>query len=206
MGHEAGLDCLLDPADCLVCAQYMLAGIDLDPECCYYYLGEELAPGGYAWVFPKGRRTANVGLGVQADCAQTTALDYLMRFIEHQDWLKQGSPVSLIAGNVPVGVPNYPLATDGFMLVGDAARQADPLTGGGIANAMLAGHLAGQVAVRAIEQGDVSGGMLANYQRLWEEGRGREMERHYRVKSRFSAGERCSSSFVRAFAVAAVGK
>jgi digeranylgeranylglycerophospholipid reductase len=206
LGEGVGLDCLLDPADCLVCAQYMLAGIDLDPECCCYYLGEELAPGGYAWVFPKGPGKANVGLGVQADCARATALEYLVRFIEQHLWLEQGSPVSLITGNVPVGIPSYPIIRDGFMLVGDAARQADPLTGGGLANAMVAGELAGRVAAQAVEQHDVSRSILGNYQRLWQEGRGRQMERNYRLKSRFSPAERCSPSFVRAFAVAAVGK
>jgi uncharacterized protein VirK/YbjX len=57
-----------------------------------------------------------------------------------------------------------------------------------------------------VEQHDVSRSILGNYQRLWQEGRGRQMERNYRLKSRFSPAERCSPSFVRAFAVAAVGK
>ncbi|HJX38607.1 MAG TPA: geranylgeranyl reductase family protein [Anaerolineae bacterium] len=206
LGEWAGVDCLLRPSDCLVCAQYLLAGIDLDPECCYYYLGEDLAPGGYAWVFPKGSNKANVGLGVQADLGQAPALDYLLRFIEQHAWLAQGSPVSLITGNVPVGIPHYPIVRDGLMLVGDAARQADPLTGGGIANAMLAGQLAAQAAAHALEQGDTSETLLGEYERRWREGRGRQMERHYRLKEHFSAADRCSTSFVRAFAVATVGK
>lgn len=206
LGQWAGLNCLLRPSDCLVCAQYLLAGISLDPECCYYYLGEELAPGGYAWVFPKGPNKANVGLGVQADLAQAPALEYLSRFIEGQAWLEEGSPVSLITGNVPVGVPHFPIVSGGLVLVGDAARQADPLTGGGIANAMVAGRLAGDAAAHALEHRDTSPTMLAEYERGWREGRGRQMERHHRLKERFSAADRRSTSFLRAFAVATVGK
>jgi digeranylgeranylglycerophospholipid reductase len=206
VGQWAGLDCRLRSSDCLVCAQYMLTGIDLDPQCCYYYLGQGLAPGGYAWVFPKGDRSANVGVGLQADLADTSALDYLLRFISEQPWLEQGSPVTLITGNVPVGVAAGHIVTDGLMLVGDAARQADPLTGGGIANAMIAGQLAAEVAVNAVEQGNASSEILAEYQRLWTEARGRKMERNARLKGRFSAAERSSQGFLRAFAVATVGK
>jgi flavin-dependent dehydrogenase len=71
---------------------------------------------------------------------------------------------------------------------------------------MLAGRLAAEAATHALEQGDTSKTMLAEYQKRWQEGRGRQMERHYTLKKRFSAADRCSNSFVRAFAVAAVGK
>lgn len=206
VGQWAGLDCLLRPSDCLVCAQYMLSGIDVDPQCCYYYLGESLAPGGYAWVFPKGDRSANVGLGVQADVADSSAREYLLRFIEGQPWLAEGSPVTLITGNVPVGVAAGAIVCDGLMLVGDAARQADPLTGGGIANAMLAGRLAAEVAAKAVEEGDVSADTLLEYEKRWQENRGRKMERNHRLKRRFTPAERTSKGFVRAFAVATVGK
>ena len=178
----------------------------MDPECCLYYLGTDLAPGGYAWVFPKGEHRANVGLGVQADLAQASAMEYLERFIDQHSELDRGSPVTLIVGSVPVGIARGSIVTDGLMLVGDAARQADPLTGGGIANAMLAGRLAAEVAAQAVEEGDASAGTLKEYERHWQEGRGRQMQRNYRLKKRFSAAGRASHAFQRAFAVATAGK
>ncbi len=180
--------------------------IELDPNCCYYYLGEDVAPGGYAWIFPKGEGKANVGLGVQADLAALPALEYLHRFIARHPFLEQGSSVTLITGNVPVGVPPADIVSNGVMLIGDAARQADPLTGGGIANAMVAGRLAAEVAAEAVEAGDTSTGFLKEYERRWREARGRKMERNYHLKKRFPAAERSSRAFLRAFAVATVGK
>ena len=50
----AGLDVQLPLGDTLVCARYPLAGIEIDPTCTYYTISHELAPGGYAWIFPKG--------------------------------------------------------------------------------------------------------------------------------------------------------
>jgi len=206
VGQWNGLDCVLRPCDCLVCAQYLLAGIDVDPECCDYYLGAELAPGGYAWAFPKGDHVANVGLGVQADLAQRSALEYLHRFIERYPQLEQGSPVTLIAGNVPVGIAKGAIVANGLILVWDAARQADPITGGGIANAMVAGRLAAEVSAQAVEEGDTSATTLREYERRWAESRGRKMQRNYRLRTRFSAADRCSHAFQRAFAVSLAGK
>ncbi len=205
VGPWAGLDTTLPLRDTMACAQYLLAGIEIDPACCCYYIGQEVAPGGYAWVFPKGEGKANVGLGIQADLSADSALSYLTRFIESQPHLAQGSPVTLVVGGVPVGPPLPRLVASGLMLVGDAARQVDPLTGGGIANAMMAGHLAAEVASQAIAAGDTSAEALALYERRWMAGRGRKMARNYRLKERFGPGERTSPGFLRVFAVAVGG-
>ena len=205
VGLWAGLDTTLTLRDTMACAQYLLAGIEIDPACCYHYIGQEVAPGGYAWVFPKGESKANVGLGVQADVAADSALDYLIRFIESQPHIAQGSPVTLVVGGVPVGPPLPRLVTSGLMLVGDAARQADPLTGGGIANAMIAGRLAAEVAAQAIAAGDTSAEALSLYEERWMASRGRKMARNYRLKERFGPDERTSPDFLRVFMVAVGG-
>ena len=205
VGPWAGLDTALPLRDTMACAQYLLAGIEIDPACCYYYVGQEVAPGGYAWVFPKGEGKANVGLGVQADLAADSALNCLTRFIESQPHLAQGSPVTLVVGGVPVAPPLPRLVTSGLMLVGDAARQVDPLTGGGVANAMMAGRLAAEVAAQAIAAGDTSAEALALYEERWMAGRGRKMARNYRLKERFGPDERSSPNFLRVFAVAMGG-
>ena len=204
VGRWAGLDTHLPLKDAMTCAQYLLAGIEIDPACTSYYVGYELAPGGYAWVFPKGNGKANVGLGVQADLLSDpdTALVYLKRFIAARPALAQGYPVTLVAGNAPVALPPAPMVTDGLMLVGDAARQVDPLTGGGIVNAMAAGRMAAEVAAAAIAAGDTSAGFLGRYEERWRQGVGRKMRRNYRLREKFPPEARTDERFVRAFALA----
>ena len=202
VGVWAGLDTTLPLQDQMACAQFLLAGIDIDPQCTYYYLDGELAPGGYAWVFPKGERRANVGLGVEAAATSSPALELLTRFVEKHTWLAKGSPVTLVAGGVPVGLPPARIVTHGCMLVGDAARQADPLTDGGIANAMTAGTLAGAAAAEAIAAGDVSQEALQCYEQAWAAGPGRQMVRNYRLRQRFPASERMNERLVGVFAMA----
>lgn len=207
VGRWAGLETALPLRDTMTCAQYLLAGVDVDPTCCSYFIGEEVAPGGYAWVFPKGEGRANVGLGVQADrlAEPEMALACLHRFIESRPRLARGSPVTLVSGAVPVALPPRRLVADGLMLVGDAARQVDPLTGGGIANGMAAGRLAAEVAAEAIARGDVSAEGLAGYAVRWAEGPGEKMARHARWRERFPPGMRTSRNFLRIFAVAVAG-
>jgi digeranylgeranylglycerophospholipid reductase len=206
VGTWAGLDTGLPLRDTMVCAQYLLAGIDWDPSCLGFWIDEDVAPGGYAWIFPKGEGRANVGLGLQADLSGRTALSFLDRFVERERFLAEGSPLTLVAGNVPVALPCPALVADGLILVGDAARQVDPLTGGGIVNAMRAGRMAAQVGARALESGDTSTRGLAAYQEYVEQGMGRRLARNYRLRERFPPGRRTNRSFVRLFAVASGGK
>jgi digeranylgeranylglycerophospholipid reductase len=221
VGRWAGLPLGLPLGDAMVCAQYLLAGIDIDPGCNSYSVGFELAPGGYAWVFPKGEGKANVGLGVQADLwegaalppgqagktglGQSTVLGYLTRFIESQPCLEKGCPVTLVAGNVPVATCPAQIVKDGLMVVGDAARQVDPLTGGGILNAMHAGKLAATVALEALAAGDTSSSFLSRYPQQWQCSLGHKNLRNYRLRVKFPPEQRADQRFIRAFALAAAG-
>jgi digeranylgeranylglycerophospholipid reductase len=206
VGTWAGLDTQLPLEDTMTCAQYLLSGVDWDPTCLGYWIDEEIAPGGYAWVFPKGEGRANVGLGIQADLGQETALSCLTRFVEREPALGQGSPVNLVTGNVPASLPCRKLVGDGLMLVGDAARLVDPLTGGGIVNAMVSGRLAAQVAAEALDKGDTSAQGLAPYRHKVEAIMGRQLARNYRLRERFPPDRRATRNFLRIFAVATGGK
>ncbi len=216
VGRWAGLPLQLPLEDTMVCAQYLLAGIEIDPACNQFMLGPDLAPGGYAWVFPKGENKANVGLGVQANLWERAAgkftpqgegavLGYLTRFIEAQRSLAQGAPVTLVAGNVPVGPSSTRMVADGLMVVGDAARQVDPLTGGGIINAMTAGKMAALAAVEAVAAGDSTAAFLSRYEAAWQAAGGRKNQRSYRLRTKFAPEHRVEEHFVRAFALAAGG-
>ena len=219
VGRWAGLDVQLPLPDTMVCAQYLLASVNVDPTCTAYTISHEAAPGGYAWVFPKGEGRANVGLGVQADLwpevskpfssdaagavGEGTALSFLTRFIEARPALAQGYPVTFMAGNVPVALSPSRVVTDGLMLVGDAARQVDSLTGGGIINAMTAGRLAAQAATEAVASGDTSARFLSRYEEQWQRSVGHKLQRNYRLRDRFAPTQRTDERFVRAFALAA---
>lgn len=177
VGRWAGIDTTCKPHDVDTCVQYLMNGIDIDPEYCDFYLGKQIAPRGYAWVFPKGTDSANVGIGIGGNIDGEIAVDYLNRFVE-KEFL--GASVSaMVVGCVPVAGALSSFVRDGLMIVGDAARQNDPMSGGGIINSMIAGQIAGEVAGKSIWNGNVSHRKLVEYEKRWNKQIGRTF-RHLR--------------------------
>ena len=181
-----GMDTAVPMAELETCAQYLMTGIDIDPSLTVFYLGNEVAPEGYVWVFPKGERRANVGIGISGKKSGDghRARDYLDTFVRRH--FPEGKVIELIVGGVSVCRPLACTVADGLIVIGDAARLSDPITGGGIYNAMYTGDLAGKVAADCIRRGDVSREALMVYDRTWRESpMGKAIERNYKIKEFF---------------------
>jgi digeranylgeranylglycerophospholipid reductase len=184
VGRWAGIDTSLKPSDMETCVQYLMSGVNIDQEYCQFYVGKEIAPCGYIWIFPKGGNMANVGIGILgSESGQKRAVDYLNNFVKNN--LPNASIIEIDYGGVPVRGSIERTIANGFMLVGDAARQSDPLTGGGIINAMDAGEIAGEVAYNAISSGDVSVKKLQEYEDRWRETIGKAIDNSLIVKDTF---------------------
>jgi digeranylgeranylglycerophospholipid reductase len=151
IGKWAGIDTTLKPEDLETCCQYTLTNVDCKDAYCDFYLGKQIAPGGYVWVFPKGKDVANVGIGLLASLSESgMAKKLLDDFISKDPRLKNGEPIRFLAGAVPVANP-IETVRDNLILIGDAARQVDPITGGGLTNCLEGGKIAGETIGRAIK-------------------------------------------------------
>ncbi|MEN6592831.1 MAG: NAD(P)/FAD-dependent oxidoreductase [Methanobacterium sp.] len=182
MGRFLGLKTTLKPKNMESCAQFEMVNVKMeDPDSIEFYFGS-VAPGGYAWIFPKGDDIANVGLGILTTETDKSAYDHLLEFVKNNPSTQNAQPVELNVGGDPVGGMLKELVTDNFMLVGDAASQVNPLTGGGIITAMEAGVYAGEVAAAAIKDGDYSAKKLSKYQERCEENIGVKFKRDLKVK------------------------
>lgn len=167
-GRWAGLkSVILARNDIISALQYRMINVDVDPDYTDFYLGS-IAPAGYIWVFPKGEGMANVGIGSSINWIHNRfeLKNYLDRFIENHPGLKKGQDIQLVTGGVSVSKVKMPITMPGLMLVGDAARLIDPITGGGIANAIVSGMYAAQVTKEAIESNDYSPQMMQKYEKL----------------------------------------
>jgi digeranylgeranylglycerophospholipid reductase len=144
-----------------------------DPDYCIIHLDQKLAPGGYGWVFPKGKDKANIGLGVQQKAferrnKETGIHKDLKRLIDEYVEINPVIANPKIAdsetdeGNawgtwqVSVRRQNDCMVANGYMLVGDSAWMPKPLDAGGIGPAIIAATIAGKDAVDAIEAEDVT--------------------------------------------------
>lgn len=179
----AGLKTIPPMADYYVGFQYVLGNLSgkIDPTDCEYHLDQQLFPGGYGWVFPKGEDTANVGLVIAADrAAEVSAQQLLDRFVERE--YPGASILGEVAGGVPATGALKKMVTSGLMAVGDAAHQADPLTAGGINLGMIGADLAAQVAADALARGDVSARALSDYETRWQTRFGAQHRALYRIR------------------------
>jgi digeranylgeranylglycerophospholipid reductase len=170
IARMAGLNSYQTPHDICSCAQYEMVGVDVDPDHLEVYMGEETAPGGYAWIFPKGENIANVGIGVRS--STETAYHYLKKFASKLD----ATPVELNVGGVPLYGTIEKTFTDGLLVVGDAARQVEPASGGGIHITAECARIAGEVAAEAVKSGNMSSEFLKKYETLWKEAVGPKLE------------------------------
>ena len=182
IGQWAEIDTRLNPKDLETCAQYTLTNVDIKDAYCDFYLGEEIAPGGYIWVFPKGKGVANVGIGILASLSEGgMAKKLLDDFIAGDPRFKNASPVRFLAGAVPVAKP-VETTRDNLILVGDAARHVDPITGGGLTHCLEVGKIAGEVIGKAVKTQDFSKEFLSEYETRWKEAIGKKLNRNYAVK------------------------
>jgi digeranylgeranylglycerophospholipid reductase len=184
VGRWAGIDTALKPKDISVCAQFLVQDPSIENDYCEFFLGNEKAPGGYIWIFPKGDHLANVGIGILGSKSQSGyPVSLLQKFMKER--LPNGKVIEMVVGGDPVAGVMETTTADGIMLVGDAARQTDSITGGGILNAMKAGQIAGGVAAKAVPSGDVSKFALKEYEVLWREAMEKHLQRSYEYKEFF---------------------
>jgi digeranylgeranylglycerophospholipid reductase len=177
-----GWNTALKPGDVETCAFARIKSDSIEDDCCVFYTGSAAAPGGYLWIFPRGKGEANVGLGVigtrtKPGLPQKLLLDFIKK--EFPD-----SPVThLHCGGVPVGRWVRPLVRGGVMLVGDAARQVNAINGAGIGYSLYSGKLAGKLAAEAVREGAAADhGALREYERQWAKNFGKQQDRAFALK------------------------
>ncbi|MAZ61386.1 MAG: hypothetical protein CMG50_04330 [Candidatus Marinimicrobia bacterium] len=171
---------------------------------------DEVLPG-YFWLFPVGKNTANIGIGLSKEQAKkdtrklSTILDdvtnsnfFRKRF---KDSKKIDSPKSWV---LPLGRVKRINYGDGFMLLGDAAGLIDPFTGEGIGNAMASAKFAIKIASKCLEKNDFSSKLTSEYNKILWTKLGSELKTssrlqdlaNYRVLLNFVMGKASSNKNV----------
>ncbi len=183
VGRFAGISTNIKLKDMESAIQKTVSGIDVQSNRFDFYLSSFWSPGGYLWVFPKGDHMANIGLGISGTYAKQgkAAHKYLDEFLE--EYYPTASVLTTVVGGVPVAKTLKQITADGLMLVGDAARTVNPVTGGGIVSGMRSGLLAAEAAIEVLKAGKTpSVSNMKSYNKAWEKIGGKSHERLYRIK------------------------
>ncbi len=144
------------------------------------FLGNDVAPGFFAWAIPCGDLT-RVGLCVSRE--KGTPQDFLTRLLEKQGWA-EAERVRTYSGAIPLGHIAQTYA-DRVLVAGDAAGMAKPISGGGLFTGMNAGKLAAETFLEAFRSGDLSEKSLSIYEERWKAVYGSELRSSYRVRKVF---------------------
>ena len=151
-----------------------------DKDYCIIHLNQDIAPGGYAWVFPKSENKVNIGLGVQKKRLVTrnqrlgkndTLQSLIDEYISSNTSIKNYKISTDVddSGNtrgnwqVPVRRQNDCMVENGYVIVGDAAWLPRPIDAGGIGPGIFASVIAGKTIANALEAEDYSQNSLWNY-------------------------------------------
>jgi digeranylgeranylglycerophospholipid reductase len=174
------------------CAQHTLVNIHVDSSSLEFYFGSTHAPGGYAWVFPKSESEANVGVGILKSDMQR-ALNVLDRFIKNK--FPKGKSIRFLCGCVPSALPPSQCVRQNVLVVGDSARQVNPFTGAGIANAFIAGKIAGELSSEvAVKAQPLS--RLTEYDRLWRNMMEKKLTRSLQLRNKLLINDKHIERFV----------
>ncbi|MCU0637540.1 MAG: NAD(P)/FAD-dependent oxidoreductase [Methanothrix sp.] len=139
-----------------ICLEYEMTDVNIDPDAAEMYFSARYAPGGYAWIIPLSRNSANVGVGVRASYMSGEGLgEILDRFIaDHpvaSEKLQGGEVLAVMRGPVPAGGSTPSIQKENMILAGDAAGQVMATSGGGIPLAVVGGRIAGEAAAAYLQ-------------------------------------------------------
>ena len=186
VGKWAGLQTHIKITELAGCLQFIVDKVETEG-LLEIVTGHTWAPGGYAWVFPKGHGYAEVGLGVIATMTDRPARWHLDRFLTQsffKDRFADARVLEVQGGGVPLAAPLRTQYADNLILVGDAARHVNPITGGGLHTAVAGGKIAADFLVGHLGDGlPVAGGALRAYQDLWLRELGNKMWKLYGIKT-----------------------
>ena len=132
---------------------------------------QEMAPGAFAWLVPTSPNKAYVGL-----LATSHAKLHLERFLNYL--LGQGRVACRAAKIEQKPVPLGTLARsygDRILVIGDAAGQVKPTTGGGIYFGHIGAKIATGVLDQALRHDNLTAGQLSRDQGQWKTGIGKEL-------------------------------
>lgn len=158
-----------------------------------FYFGDQYVPYGYGWIFPFGKNSLKVGVAVykakehginEADYGTADMVKVLKKFIEKLPQLKNIQPIDLHGGNIYINGGIKKHSKNGFLVIGDAAMQINPLAGEGIRHALYSGRMAAEAIDEALSSNDFSEDVLKKYDKNWQKYTGSKWKQSFLISEK----------------------
>jgi geranylgeranyl reductase family protein len=139
------------------------------------YFGQEIAPGFFGWLVPTYSGKALAGL-----LSRRSPGSCLKRLLEYLKTKRKiiSTEMKITYGGIPL-TPLPKTYMDRLLVIGDAAGQVKPTTGGGIYYGLLCADIAVDVVHNSLRADSFSARRLSNYEKTWKRRLGRELQIGY---------------------------
>jgi digeranylgeranylglycerophospholipid reductase len=147
------------------------------------FLGAEYAPGFYAWLMPRLDGTSKIGLAARTGNPKELLQRFMFRHPIASKKLSKAKIAQMAFHPITLGGPIPKAYANGFLVVGDAASQVKPTTGGGVIFGLTCAGIAAEVANEALLKKDIFQSFLALYQKRCTEALGFDFNVMLRIRN-----------------------
>jgi len=162
-----------------------LSDATLDPKFVHIFVGRTIAPGFFSWVIPTDIHGTTARIGLCIGKNHPHPLQYYFATLLQQPLLQGTTVMKRFGGTIPLG-PIKKTVADNVMLVGDAAAQVKPTSGGGLYPGLLCTRQCALVAEDAVKKQQYDEKFLKTYHMKWTQEIGRELSLGMRFRTIFS--------------------
>jgi len=163
-----------------------LSDTALDPRFVHIFVGRNIAPGFFAWVIPTNTQGTTARIGLCITKRSDHSLQHYFTTLLQHPLLEGTTMMKRFGGAIPLG-PLKKTVDDHVMLVGDAAAQVKPTSGGGIYPGLFCATQCAIVAEEALQKQQFDGEFLKHYHRKWAKEIGRELYLGMRFRKIFTS-------------------
>jgi len=167
-----------DPKEFLRGMGAEITNTELNPNFIIIFVGKNIAPGFFAWIIPTNRNGTEARIGLCIDQKTPYPPKYyfsnLFKNKYSSPYLKNAKITKYIGGIIPIGALKKTYDSN-VLIVGDAAAQVKPTSGGGIYTGILCASHCSKVAIEALEKNNYSPKFLKKYHKLWTADIGKEL-------------------------------
>ncbi len=145
----------------------------------HVFVGHDLAPGWFGWIIPTGDDRVRVGIGTTGAVKPIVA--YRRLAAAFPELFAGLEPIRMYGGTIPLAFAPRSYG-DHALLVGDAAGQVKPFSGGGVYTSLVAARHAAVSVREAFERDAFGAKSLAVYERRWKREIGRELRKSWHLR------------------------
>ena len=146
------------------------------------YVNSKISPG-FLWVIPLSKSTARIGLFADFDYQDLSGV--LNNFLKTNEKLGNAKILKKYHGKIPIYDPKKDIVKNRAILIGDAASQVKPTTGGGLIIGFICAKIAAEVVAETINSKNID--ILKDYQKQYSKMFKNELKMQLKVQKTYKS-------------------